>query len=285
MPRTPKNAQSTALIPWDEELSTAATAASAMQVASSGGQFFGLKGGILTWQDAPFADNQMAVVILDGLLENVYYEGEYNAEVPSGPKCFAFGKDEATMRPHQICVDGGTAQSDVCKGCPHNEWGSAARGKGKACRNTQRLALIPAGTLDATGRFEADAPEAWEQAAIGYLRLPLTSVKGYAGYVRQIAASQRRPPYGVITKVQVVPDNKTMFRILFTCLGLVGAQYREAVTARHTEAVNAIDFPYQAWTEPQPRQASQGKLPAQRAAAPALAPRPAAAKLGRPSKY
>ena len=62
----------TAITKWEEELAKQADVASAMEANAGGGQFFSLKSGILSWQDAPLPGNQMAVIIVDGILENVF---------------------------------------------------------------------------------------------------------------------------------------------------------------------------------------------------------------------
>src|SRR5512139_1514558 len=211
---TVKKSAKTDLAEWDEELAKQAEVAAGMEESSSGGQFFSTKGGILTWQDAPLPDNQMAVIIVDSVLENVYYEQEYDIDNPSSPTCFAFGRDEKTIAPHQVVVEAGQGVSDQCDGCEMNEFGTAVRGRGKACRNTRRLALIPAGTL-ANNRFTMFDEEAIASATVGFMKLPVTSVKGYATFVKQVAGTLRRPPHGIITKVRVVPDAKTQFKVLF----------------------------------------------------------------------
>lgn len=287
----------TGMIPWEQELAASAVEATAMQPAASG-NFFSLKSGILTWQGAAYPNNEMAVIVAAAALENVYYEGTYDPNSPANPKCFALGVAEADMAPHEICVTAGTNQAEACAGCPHNQWGSAIRdgqpSRGKACRNTQRLALISAGAIDGQGRFEADAPETLNDAELGYMRLPVTSIKAWAGYVRQLAATSKRPPFAVFTKIKVVPDMKNQFAVQFSSISLVGPEYREIVTRRAKEAAELIQFPYAAWTEPTPQQPVRGRLPmpqARQAVAqrPALPPRAVvtptvAARPGRPPK-
>src|SRR5690348_16945798 len=80
--------KSTAIAKWDEELAKFATQAAAMEVNAGGGQFFSTQGGILSWMDSPIPGNQMAVIILDSIMENVYYESHYDPSTPSGPTCF-----------------------------------------------------------------------------------------------------------------------------------------------------------------------------------------------------
>lgn len=243
--KKPAASKSTSVVKWDEELARQAEVAAGMEANTGGGQFFGLKSGVLTWQDAPLPNNQMAVVILDSILENVFYEGAYDPDVPQGPTCFAFGREEKTMAPHQIVLDGGTQQCTQCDGCEMNEFGSADVGRGKACRNTRRLAMIPAGTFNAAGKLELiDDIEHFESTAIGFMKLPVTSVKGYASFVKQVAGALKRPPFGIVTKVKVVPDAKSQFKVLFEPIMNLPDDVMGAIMARHEEAMAVIDFPY-----------------------------------------
>lgn len=244
-----KKTRTTALVKWDEELAKQAEIAAGMEANTGGGQFFSTKGGILSWQDAPLPGNQMAVIVLDSILENVYYEGRYDPDVPQGPICFAFGRDEKTMQPHQIVIDAGNQQcgaSGQCAGCEMNKFGSAETGRGKACRNTRRLAMIPAGTFNAAGKLELiEDEEHYETTAVGFMKLPVTSVKGYASFVKQVAGALRRPPFGIVTKVKVVPDPKSQFKVVFEPIMNVPDELMGAIMKRHEEAKSTIDFPYQ----------------------------------------
>lgn len=242
-------AKSTALVRWDEELAKQAEVAAGMEANTGGGQFFSTKGGQLSWQDAPLPGNQMAVVILDSILENVYYEGRYDPEVPQGPTCFAFGREEKTMAPHQLVIDAGKQMcgaGGLCAGCDMNEWGSSDVGRGKACRNTRRLAMIPAGTFNPAGKFELfEDEEHFASVAMGFMKLPVTSVKGYASFVKQVAGALRRPPFGIVTKVMVRPDPSTQFKVVFEPLMSLPDELMSAIMQRHEEAKSTIDFPYQ----------------------------------------
>lgn len=237
--------ESQAVVKWDSELAELAKIASGMEDSVATGQFFSIKGGILSWNDAPLPGNQMAVVILDAILENVFYAEKFNPEVPQSPLCFAFGRDDVSMRPHELVVKAGNAQCDECKSCRYNAWGTADQGRGKACRNTRRLAMIPAGTLDPqTGKFTMFPDDEFEKAGIGYMKLPVTSVKPYAGYVKQLAGVLKRPPFAVITKVRVVPDPKTQFKVLFEPLQNAPDQLISVLIKRNKEVAAVIDFPY-----------------------------------------
>lgn len=240
--------QTQALARWDEELAKAAQVAAGMEQSSGGGKFFSLKAGQLTFGGAPMAGNEMAVVILDSVMENVFYAGRFVEGEQQGPKCFAFGRGEGDMAPHEVCFSAKSAEAEMCKACPKNEWGSAEVGKGKACRNTRRLAMIPAGAIDREGRVQMiEDEEHYKGAEVAYMRLPVTSVQGYASYVTQLAAALKRPPFGVVTRVKVVPDPKSQFKVTFTAVQPLPDSVMGAVMARHNEIVETIAFPYVAY--------------------------------------
>lgn len=235
----------TAVANWEEQLAAEAVIAAKQEEGTSTGQFFGLKAGQLTWQSQPVIGNRMAVIILDSILENVYYEGSYDPDVIQAPACYAFGRDEKLMTPHEKVVEAKTAQHEQCKGCQWNEFGSAEKGKGKACRNTRRLAMIVAGSFDKKGELTLiEDVEHFETVQIGFMKLPVTSTKGFSAYVKTISAALKRPPHGIITEVSVVPDGDTQFKVLFEAISNVPNELMGAIMARNAEAKSVIEFPY-----------------------------------------
>lgn len=242
---TPKASQTTAVTNWDEELAKQADASAAMEANTGGGQYFSLKGGILALNDQAIPNNQMAVIILDSILENVFYEGEYDPDNPTPPTCFAFGRDENTMAPHENVVARGQGQEEQCLGCPMNAFGTAEKGRGKACRNTRRLGMIPAGDLTIDGRFTAFTEgDHFATAAAAFMKLPVTSVKGYASFVKSVSGSLRRPPHGIFTKVKLVPDPKTQIRVVFEPIAAVPNELLAIIMKRNLEVKAVIEQPY-----------------------------------------
>ena len=257
-----KKKEENKVMKWDEELAKLAQIAADEEVTATG-QFFSLKSGVLSYADSPIPGNEMAVIILDSICENVFYEGDYDPDNITGPVCFAFGRNVKTLTPHKDVVEAGTEISDSCATCENNEWGSADKGKGKACRNTRRLAMIPAGTFDKDGNFEMIKNlDHYENTEPVYMKLPVTSVNGFSSYVNSLASSLKRPPFGVITKVSVVPDPKSQFRVLFQALDNVPDECIAAIVKRHEEIKDLIEFPYSMMTEdegPEKKPAKKGK--------------------------
>lgn len=263
----------TEVVDWEKEMQAQAElAASAQRSSGGGGQFFSLKGGVLSFGENPMPGNQMAVVILADIMENSWYEGDYDPNVPASPKCFAFAKEEGELEPHEA-VDNDPyfeRQNDVCNGCIRNEWGSAKVGRGKACKNVMRIAMIPAGVFRPKGSgrnttFELELyedPSHFAKAEVAFMKLPVTSVKHYSKYVKQLAADLRRPPHGVITNIYLEPDEKSQYKVMFELVETLGNDILPAVMPRHKVEQASIDFPYQPplEDEKQPAQKTNNKL-------------------------
>lgn len=220
-----------AMVRWDEELAKEAEAQAASEKGASLGSFFSIKGGQLSFQSNPIKGNTMDVIILDYVLENLSFVGDYDPDDPRSPECYAFGRDEEDMAPHENST---TKFSNACKGCPRNEFGSAEKGRGKACKNTRRIAMIPYNALD----------NSIEDAEIAYMKLPVTSVKGWAGYVDKLKNVVKRPTWAVITTVEVIPDAKNQVAVTFSLSDKIDNEHLPALKARAKEVAATIEFPY-----------------------------------------
>jgi hypothetical protein len=141
-------------------------------------------------------------------------------------------------------------QNDICKTCWANEWGSAERGKGKACSNRRRLALIPAGTYTPVkgGGFELEVEEDaahYQSTDVAYMKLPVMSVKGFAAYLKQVAEQFKRPLHGVLTRIYVEPDPKSQFRVKFELIEVIeDADIMPVLMQRNKAVRDEIEFPY-----------------------------------------
>lgn len=124
----------------------------------------------------------MDVVIVDFVAGNYFYEGAYDPNNITPPACFAIGTNPTQLSPSD---NSPVRQSDNCATCPMNQFGSD--GKGKACKNSRLLALLP---VDA----DADTP-------IMVLKVSPTGLKAYDSYVASVARSFQVPPLGVVTEV------------------------------------------------------------------------------------
>jgi len=200
----------TAVTLWEQQMAAAATKQAAQNTPGGSFKSVSLKGGILSVDDTPLEDNELRCIIVVGIPENQHYEEAYNPNVPSVPSCYAFGNpdlDDPTegMAPHEKSKE---PQHPTCEGCWANEMGSADTGRGKACGNVARLLLITEDTLE--------SGETLEEAEARSLKVPVMSVNNFKKYVNKLRDDFSRPTWGVITKIKVVPDAKSQFRVLFS---------------------------------------------------------------------
>jgi len=100
------------------------------------------KGKVFTLPDGTSSRGPLEAVILDYRTVHNYYKGAYNPQAPEAPSCFAISKEVEGMKPSVNAAD---PAHENCAECPFNQWKSAPTGKGKACKNIRRLALVPVG--------------------------------------------------------------------------------------------------------------------------------------------
>lgn len=219
---------------WRSELSKYAAKTIKMEESTQSSNRISTKGGRLTYHDTPLRDNKMTVIILSALVENVYYDQPFDQDNPRSPVCFAFSDDGDNMAPHEKAKE---PQNETCDGCPRNEWGSADRGRGKACKNVRRLALLSC--EDAT-------PKAIEDGEIATLEVSVTSVKGYSGYVKQLALSGM-PSWAWQTVVGLERDDgDTYSHLTFMAADRkpMSEKLYPLILKRVKEAEKMIDAPY-----------------------------------------
>jgi hypothetical protein len=243
---------------WEAEMEADAVVAAESESLSGGGAFIGLGQNQMTFNGAAVPNNEIHCIILDAIFENVNYEGEYDKDNPTGPRCFAYGRyhkdgktilgidtwdgDTSEMKPNKAVLN---RVCDTCAECPRNQFGSAEKGAGKACKNTRRLALIPVLGATKKGRFTINTTdtEHYATAAMAYIKTPVTSTKIYSGFVQQVAGSLKRPPYGVFTRMFMTPS-ENMIALNFEAVDSIPSNLGKTIMERHAEAQVSITFPY-----------------------------------------
>lgn len=265
----------TTAVSWEKRLEADAAIAAAQESLTGGGQFIGTKSGQLTFNGAALPNNELRCIIADNIFENVYYEDEYDQDNPGAPRCFAYGRFDAGTKKilgidvmDESTADGGMAPHHSvlnpvhtdCATCPMNQFGTSKTGRGKACSNRRRLAILPVlGTMK-KGNFQINTAdtEHYMTAPLAYLKTPVTSSKVFGAYVSQVAGSLKKPPYAVFTKVFITPGGDNQFTVNFESIDVVPNSLGKIIGDRHDEAVAAIAFPYSQLVEDAPK---KGKKP------------------------
>jgi hypothetical protein len=215
------------MVRWDDELAKYAKEASEAE-KMLGGTFLSINDGQVTLAGQKVAGNKLNVIVVGSVHENTWYPGAFDKGNIQPPSCYAFGVDEATMAPHP---EAASPQSEKCATCAMNQWGSSEKGKGKACQNRRRLALLPGGDV---------SPAAITQAGVIYYKVPVTSTRNWGAYVKGLAASVKRPPFGVITAIAPAPEKKVQFQFVDS----LPEESIGAVLGRVEEQLEGILFPY-----------------------------------------
>ena len=233
---------------WEQELGEAAKNESALE--KSGMQAFSLKSGVLTYDGNAMPNNEMDVIVIASAFEKAMFINKFDPNNIVPPLCFALAPEDEDMEPHDNSFkpQGNPDKDDEdfgkCKGCPQMEWGSdpnSPSGRGKMCKETRRLALIP-----------VDALEDLAKASATMLRIPVTSVRNWSDYVHTLSAVSKRPPWSVITKIKVVPDKKNQFMVQFEAVDSINStELLTELKAARERAQTGVMNPYALMTQEQ----------------------------------
>lgn len=219
--------------PIDYTALMAKAAAEAAQQEKPDNKFISFKSGMLSFNGNVAPGNKIQCVIISSAFENSYFPNDYDPNKVVSPDCWAVSHVEADMAPNNEATN---PVSPACEDCPKNQWEEDPKTKKnfKQCKNVRRLALVLASTL------EGDPLT----AEVMYAKLPVTSVGNWAKYVNQISNVVKRPPWGVITEMSVVPDIKSQFKVNFQFVGLVPDDKLEGCHALQEIAYKDILFDY-----------------------------------------
>lgn len=224
----------------------------ANQDRSAGGSLMSTKSGVLRLDENELLGNQFACVIVDSVLENTYFEHGYDPDLVLPPTCYAFSREADGMKAHLESMKADQSffkpqnfQRDTftspCDGCQKNTWGSGDKGRGKACKNTYRLALLPAGYYEAQGRdYDLNLytdEKHYASAGLVYLKIPVTSTKLFENYRSQLRTQHRRPPFGVFTRIFLTPHKDHQFHVNFEFIDLADSALGPTLFNRNGDLV------------------------------------------------
>jgi len=132
---------------------------------------------------------ELECVVLDFMSHNLFYDRAFDRDNPVPPACFAIGPEPTLLTPSD---NSPVAQSETCAGCPMNQFNTAmGGGKGKACKNTRLLSLIPLSAFDTP---DTEHP-------IWTLSVPPASIGNFDTLVRTLASKHNTVPVGVVTSI------------------------------------------------------------------------------------
>lgn len=226
---------------WQEQMK--ADAKSMLEAERPSLATMSFKSGVMAVGENPVPGNEITCVIVAAVAENCWYKERYNPDVKSIPACYAIGEGKAeNLVPHAEAKE---KQAEDCKSCEKFEWGSDPNGgRGKACKERRRLALIPA---DGTSEMIVAS-------------IPPTSLKGWGNFVLEVASTTGRPVYGVIANIKVVPDPKNQFAVKFSIVEPLSEAGLEAAMGKRALALEHLTQPYPELDEEDTKPAKKRKF-------------------------
>lgn len=250
------------LVNYNEEWAAYAQQfATQVPTSGAGGKTLSIKGGVFSLGGEELG-TRLCAIILDSVAINTYYEGKWEEGAKDTPKCYAYGFPPEEMKPHvesmklhmdhfyPQTLNPTTGEVGACSTCPHNVFGSALTGKGKACQNRDRLALIPAGQfVQQRGGYGYDLklfddPNWFQTADLNKVNLPVTSVTNFRTYANKIIKECGRPPWGVITVIELAPHPKFQTEVKFHMVELVPSHLFPPVRDRFLAAHEGMIEPF-----------------------------------------
>lgn len=147
--------------------------------------------------DSPASYIEVVLVKANPNFSKVFYTNGYVEGSNSPPDCSSFDgqKPDAGVP---------SPQSKTCANCPNNVFGTSATGKGKACQDTRRVAILSLGQMDNPM----------------LLRVPPNSLRNLATYANELAGYRIKTMAAVVTRVKFDPNESTP-KLLFEPRGIL----------------------------------------------------------------
>lgn len=173
------------------------------------------------------SDGFLNVVVINAAkLSRTYYKGAYDAENPSAPTCWS----PDTQTPSSD-VPKDQMQASRCMDCPQNIKGSG-QGESRACRFSQRLAILLEGQMDTVYQLQLPATSIFGEARDGNM-----GMQAYAKYLK----AHKTPSIAVVTQMSFDENSDTPKLFFKAVRPLNEDELNQAVSMKDSEdAIKAI---------------------------------------------
>jgi hypothetical protein len=168
---------------------------------------------------------KISVVIISHELINSYFSKPYDPAKITPADCYAHGSVYNEMAPIETCP---APQADACTVCPMNEWKSAPNGKGKACRNSRLLAIVPAD------------PELIDDHPVWTVSVPPTSIRRFDDYVMELVEEEELTPLFAVTEITQLKNSEWAAPV-FKFLGPLPEDMQAKAISRLAEARSILE--------------------------------------------
>lgn len=164
------------------------------RIEKPAGASIGIKGKKFKYKDEVIG-RVASFVIVDFIRANSFYDEAFHEDEIVLPGCMALSVDGEDMAPVPGCP---SQQNDTCDGCEQNAWGSADVGRGKACAEQYKLAVLAVNP--------DDKAEDYSNCPMATMTCPPTSKKNFGAFVRAVEDKTGRPPLAFLTEMSFDDD-------------------------------------------------------------------------------
>ena len=197
-----------------------------------------LRAGMVSIDGEAVKGNKLEGVVVAASFVNTLYSKPFDPDTPASPDCFAISKDGEAMMPDPS-ID--NPQSASCATCAFAQWGSDVKdgkpSKGKRCKESRRLVFLPKSALDSV--------EDVKNAELAQVKLPVTSVRAWGGFVNTLAVTLQLPYYAVVSELTTKPDLKTQFKVVITPVARIeDTGILRAILTKREEAMRIAMLPF-----------------------------------------
>lgn len=208
---------------WKDQLREDAAEEAERTPTGTGNRITLKRNGQFNYQGADLGDS-IDLVIVDHIIVKQYFAGDYDEDNPGPPNCFALKPDAKNIAPHPDAPD---IQSEICSDCWANEW-SSGRGRGKACKDKNRLACLHVEDL------EGD---------LVLLEVPVTSGAAFNKYVKGLTKAGNLPSYAVITRMDM-DEHADYQKLIFSLIDELPDKQLAGPFSKRAEAREMLMEPY-----------------------------------------
>ena len=189
----------------------------------------------------------MLSIIVDFVHAQTWYVNAFDPDNPEPPSCHALSVSGDEMQPF---ADSPMKQSDWCDGCPLDAWESADVGRGKACGQQYKLAVLAAGP-----------GETLDNAELAIMTVPPTSLKNFDAYVKHLKKKFKRPPHGVLTRFSFDEDAEHPVLMFEDEAAIKVIEDAQSINARREEARTLLMTPpdFTQTADPKKKKKTAGK--------------------------
>jgi hypothetical protein len=189
----------------------------------------------------------MVSIIVDFVHAQTWYVNAFDPENPEPPSCHALSVTGDEMQPF---ADVPLKQADFCDGCPLDAWESADVGRGKACGQQYKLAVLAAGP-----------GETLDNAELAIMTVPPTSLKNFDAYVKHLKKKFKRPPHGVLTRFSFDEEEEHPVLVFEDEAAIKVIEDAQSVNARREEARTLLMTPpdFTQTADPKKKKKTAGK--------------------------